>query len=165
MLCDLCKSNTAAIHIEKHNGENKTQLKVCCECAGIEGLTPENINGESLQKLINGVYSMQNKKTASKCLTCDTDSESFERTGRVGCPDCYTYLSSSINIQSWQKTPHTKHIGKTPFNYEINSDLIDKEVNHLKDLEDKLIICISKEDYEKAAILRDRIEEMKKATP
>jgi len=164
MLCDLCKKNPAAIHIEKHNGENKTQLRVCLECAGVEGLTPENINGESLQKLINGVYSMQNKKTDSKCLTCDTDSETFERTGRVGCPDCYAYLSSSINLKSWQKTPHTKHIGKTPFNYEMNSDLIHKEVDHLKDLEDKLIICISEEDYEKAAILRDRIEEMKKAT-
>ena len=161
MVCDLCKNNPAAIHIEKHNGEKKTQLKVCCECAGIEGLTPENINGESLQKLINGVYSLQNQK-AAKCLTCDTDSEAFERSGKVGCPDCYTYLSNVIDIQSWQKTPHCKHIGKTPFNYNMSAGLIEQSTENISELEQKLVICISEEDYEKAAILRDRIEEMKK---
>ena len=163
MVCDLCKNNPAAIHIEKHNGEKKTQLKVCCECAGIEGLTPENINGESLQKLINGVYSLQNQKV-SKCLTCDTDSEMFERTGRVGCPDCYTYLSNVIDIKSWQKTPHCKHIGKTPYNYSMSAGLIERNVEDITDLEQRLVICISEEEYEKAAILRDRIEEMKKVT-
>ena len=162
MLCDLCKKNPAAIHIEKHNGEKKTQLKVCCECAGIEGLTPENLNGESLQKLINGIYSMHNQN-ASKCLTCDTDSETFERTGKVGCPDCYTYLSQNINIQSWQKTPHCKHIGKTPYNYTIKPSVIENDEEAIDVLEQKLVFCISEEDYEKAAILRDRIEEMKKA--
>jgi len=163
MLCDLCKSNPAAIHIEKHNGENRTQLKVCLDCAGIEKLTPENLNGESLQKLINGIYSMQSTQTSAKCLTCNTDSETFERSGKVGCPDCYTYLTENIDINSWQKTPHCKHIGKTPYNYSMNAEIIDNKVEDLKELEDKLVICISEEDYEKAAILRDRIEEMKKA--
>ena len=162
MLCDLCKNNPAAIHIEKHNGKKKTQLKVCCECAGIEGLTPENINGESLQKLINGVYSLQDQK-ASKCLTCDTDSEMFERTGKVGCPDCYIYLSNNIDIKSWQKTPHCKYIGKTPYNYNMATSHIESNVEDITELEQKLVICISEEDYEKAAVLRDRIEEMKKS--
>lgn len=163
MLCDLCKSNPAAIHIEKHNGENRTQLKVCLDCAGIEKLSPENLNGESLQKLINGIYAMQSQQTSSKCLTCGVDSDSFERNGKVGCPDCYTYLSENINLSSWQKTPHIKHIGKTPYNYPMKTDMIDHKVEDLKELEEKLVICISEEDYEKAAILRDRIEEMKKA--
>lgn len=164
MLCDLCKLKPAEIHVEKHNGQKSTHIEVCMDCAGIENLSPDNLNGETLQKLINGIESIQNPQTSSKCLTCGTDSVSFERSRKLGCPDCYTYLTENININSWQKVPHCKYIGRTPYKYPMKLDPVNDKTADLEELEKKLLICINEENYEKAATLRDHIKEMKKAT-
>ena len=165
MICDLCNKNKAVIHIEKHAGSNRTQLKVCCECAGLEGLSPENLNGESLQKLISGINLMQKAGQDIVCENCGMDAETFSNGGKLGCSACYTHLKSVIDMSSWQKTTHYKHIGKTPYSFDVTPDHLDEKFEDIQSLEDKLVISISQENYEEAAVLRDRIEEMKKATP
>ena len=163
MLCDLCKVNNAVIHIEKHSGENHTQLRVCCECAGIEGLSPENLSGEALQKLITGVTRMQEAKHERICSHCGTDTETFKNTCKAGCSQCYNDLGSSIDLREWQRSTHLKHIGKTPYGFKVEPQGINRNTENIDDLEEKLVICISEEDYEKAAELRDRINEIKKS--
>jgi protein arginine kinase activator len=163
MVCDLCKTNNAVIHIEKHSGDNHTQLRVCCECAGLEGLTPENLNGESLQKLISGLNQLQQDTKEILCLECGMDAASFQSSGKLGCSSCYVHLKSVIDMSIWQKSSHYKHLGKTPYKFDAPvTEAIDM-VDDLEILEEKLVISISEENYEEAAILRDRIEEMKKA--
>ena len=162
MICDLCKVNSAVIHIEKHSGDSHTQLIVCCECAGLEGLSPENLSGEALQKLISGVNLIQKNNRETVCPGCGMDTDTFKNSGKLGCGKCYDSLRSSIDFSEWQKSAHFKHVGRTPFNFEVIPEEIEVNTEDLQTLEDKLVICISEEKYEEAALLRDRIEEMKK---
>lgn len=165
MVCDLCKKNNAVIHIEKHSGENHSQMRICCECAGLEGLTPENLTGETLQKLISGINLFQQGSSETVCLDCGMTADSFRESGRLGCSSCFVYLKSVLDLTMWQKTPHFKHVGKTPFKFQAQAieGKVVMPVEDLEMLEAKLFVCISEERFEDAAILRDRIVEVKKA--
>jgi protein arginine kinase activator len=158
MICDICGLNNAVIHIEKHAGEEHSQFKVCCKCAGIEGLSPENLKEETLQKLISDLAAIHRPAKLAKCSFCGTDSLGFEKTTRVGCGRCYEDLAGSMRLARWQGSGIMKHVGRTPYRFTLAKDSFDESVNNLHKLEDDLQKCISNEQYERAAELRDRIE-------
>jgi len=163
MICDLCKRNNAVIHIEKQAGDNRSQMRICCDCAGLDGMSPENLSSESINKLISDltIGGVADKDKAQKvCSQCSCTLEDLQRTDKVGCSACYDSLLSTLLMPKWQKPPHYKHIGKTPYSLKpLREDKIFIETpNQLKLLKDQLTISISQEDYEEAARLRDEIE-------
>lgn len=163
MICDICKKKNAVIHIEKHASNNHTQLNICADCAGIESFSPDKIKGEDLNRIINELAAYQKSVDQASCEDCGTTSEEFQKTAKVGCAKCYTNLSKAVNLRAWQVAKSMKHIGRTPFNLFVKPADFAENVEDLQIIEEKLEKSISSENYEEAAILRDRIMELKKA--
>ena len=163
MICDICKKNEAVIHIEKHAANNHSQLNICADCAGIESFSPEKIKGEDLNRIITEMAAYQKSIDRASCEDCGTTSEEFHKTGKVGCAKCYTNMHEALNLRAWQIAKSIKHIGRTPYNLLIKPADFADDVEDLQIIEEKLEKSISSENFEEAAILRDKIMELKKA--
>ena len=104
---------------------------------------------------------------AVKCGTCGWDTERFRKTGRLGCPDCYLVFSEALAGVLGNMHRGYTHLGKVPQNHETNhqtEDVIEKVALRKKiaDCQQELEMRIRNEEYEEAAVLRDRIIELKK---
>lgn len=159
MICDLCKANDAVIHIEKHFGDTHKKLNLCQACAGLNNLTPDNMNPETIQELISNISNLQESYPETACSECGLDSAAFMQSQILGCSRCYEELKEVIDLQNWHKQVVLKHIGKIPPNFQLIP------ANQLKvtaSLESKLQEAISNEEFEKAAQIRDQIKSTKK---
>ena len=81
----------------------------------------------------------------------------FKKTGRLGCPDCYDHFTEGVEglLKSMHKG--TRHVGKAPAVWQQTKVYVDR----LHSLQSKLDKAVAKEDYEKAAQLRDEISRVK----
>jgi protein arginine kinase activator len=77
----------------------------------------------------------------------------FKKTGRFGCPECYTAFEPQLVPLLRQIHGSTQHEGKTPKQLGPKA-VIRKE---LMDLKEELSRAIRDERYEEAAEIRDRI--------
>lgn len=90
------------------------------------------------------------------CPNCGIDFEYFRKNGRLGCDRCYEYFNKDL-IPLIQKIHNSvTHVGKSP---SMEADESNK-ILHLSKLRSSLAEAIENEDYEKAAILRDKIKEI-----
>ena len=154
MLCEKCKQREATTHyVETING-NKKEMHLCSECAREEGL--DNIGiGFSFPSLFSSLFGedhfapLQEEK---RCPSCNTTLSEFSRTGKVGCPDCYSAFETEFRPMLLKMQKGDRHKGSRPGS-EPESD------NFLDSLKAELKEAIEKEDFERAAILRDKIKE------
>lgn len=91
------------------------------------------------------------------CPSCHMSLYQFSKSGKLGCPHCYEafrpYLSDVLKSIHGNDT-HTGKISK-------NADKKIKIKRELEKLERELKLSIEKQDFENAAILRDKINDIK----
>ena len=157
--CMICKEKDATVHFaEITNGQIK-KMHLCDECATQKGIGV-NISF-SVADLIAGLSPESHfSDDAQKCPACGMEIQEFKNSGRLGCSQCYEAFSKVLNhiIESVHK--NTVHTGKMPPNVEIRED----EQNRLERIhafQTQLQQALEKEDYEKAAELRDKIKTLK----
>ncbi|NQZ57344.1 MAG: hypothetical protein HRT88_07720, partial [Lentisphaeraceae bacterium] len=138
MICDLCNTNKAVIHIEKHAADSRSQMKLCSACAGIEGLTPDQLNSENLNKILSDLNLGLEQGENSSCENCGCTLSELHRTNKTGCSKCYDELISNLLLPKWQKPPYFKHIGKTPYSVSSFKPLspIERTKTRLSELQD-----------------------------
>ncbi|MEG1441570.1 MAG: UvrB/UvrC motif-containing protein, partial [Oscillospiraceae bacterium] len=93
----------------------------------------------------------------SVCPTCHMRVESFLEKGKLGCSDCYTAFRGRLLTPLRQIHGTCEHVGKVP-NRLKGTLKIDKQ---LANLESDLNSAVMKQDFEKAAVIRDAIKELK----
>ncbi len=166
MLCQICKKNKATITIVKVIELNKTELHVCSECAhyllgnsiSSFSFSQYNIN-EILDNLLSAfaqydkVDNIVSKKNIMTCPKCNMTYNEFVQSGRLGCGNCYEYFRKQLNPLLGRLHGHSQHIGKVPL--AIKERFV--RLKRLKEIKDELQRAILKEEYEKAAQLRDMI--------
>lgn len=152
--------------IVKVVGLNKTELKVCNECANyLLGLTissisfsQHNINEilisllSSFEKYAQDENVKENKKEMN-CPRCRMTYIEFIQTGRLGCSQCYETFMKNINPILGRLHENSQHTGKVPLKMKVYFDRLRK----IKDFKNELQQAIIREEYESAAILRDKI--------
>jgi len=87
------------------------------------------------------------------CPHCDTGLSDVRATGRLGCPHCYEAFGEELDYFFTQAQHGNQHVGKQQPTNTRNTELAELE-NHLQE-------AIKKEDYEMAAVLRDKIKQYK----
>ena len=92
--------------------------------------------------------------TERKCPTCGMTESELRRTGRVGCPDCYSTFADILNPYVQKIHGATRHIGTAPAAPE------QPKADPVADLKAQLKAAVESEDYERAASLRDEIRRM-----
>jgi len=182
MLCEKCKIREANIqYTEVVNGVKK-EHHFCAQCAKEMdfGVYAAIFDGEfPLGKLLSGLLGIEDtekgpdKLSQIACPTCGTSYSEFVKDSRFGCADCYSVFGPLMEDSIKQLQGSLMHTGKTPvyqrmdqldqsqYPDEAGSD-ISSHKDELFELDAKLKEALRFEDYETAAVCRDRIKELKK---
>lgn len=160
MLCQVCEKNNATIHFTKIINGHIEERHLCEECA------KENNEFDfelpfSFQKLFTGLITpmgeeKQDVKNVS-CPKCGLSYKKFMEVGKFGCDKCYKTFRNDVKSLLKGIHGHSEHKGKISKDYR---DIISqkKEIDSLKA---QLAESIDKEDFERAAFLRDEIKRLK----
>ena len=180
MLCDICNKHEATIHIQEIINSKKKAMHLCSECAvdksqndpsfdfGGFNLAEMLYNISESQGGIPGLSPISENKTLDesketedlKCGNCQWTLKTLRRTGRVGCPECYNVFRAVIENALENMHRGKLHVGKKPGSK--NTDKSSNFMLKLMKLQKELDELVQREEYEKAAELRDKINSLKK---
>lgn len=85
--------------------------------------------------------------------------EDFRKTGKLGCTNCYKLFKENLAPILRRLHGNAEHTGKVPA--KISGCI--KNSNEIEKLKNELTDAIDREEYEKAAQLRDRIRGLESA--
>lgn len=172
MFCERCKKNEATIHLSEIMKDVKSEVHLCELCARDVGLNTKISNftltlPEMLTFLnIEEVNDFQGKE---RCPTCGCDFLEFKRNGKLGCSDCYTYLGEHLEPALASFHGDARHCGKYPLysgprQNETKTPVNHPQIDEVARLQAELKEAVDLENYEEAAVIRDRIIELSGAT-
>ncbi len=163
MFCQNCESNKATNHIHTVVNGVVTDMYLCSECA-------KSINKSFQSDDMFGLLSSFLKSTVeptAKKITCECCGCSFgdiSKTGKVGCGNCYKTFIKQLEPALVRLHGRTNHLGKRNANMNNAESKINTEKNddlgEVEKLKRELKTAIEKEEYEKAAVLRDEIKKI-----
>lgn len=173
MKCDICKKEEATIHIQEVINNNIKSIHLCENCAKEYGIKSSLMElGFTLIDFLNSAESNKYKSSKFKsgsynskyfdsnepvCSNCGLTLSLFMETGKFGCGNCYNEFKEFIKPLLRQIHGAAIHKGRIPEKYKERYEINRK----ITDMTRKLKIAIKKEDYKKAALLRDEINKLK----
>jgi len=162
MLCDICHKNGATVHLTEIIDNQITELHLCEVCARTKGTQIEQHFG--LADLLAGLADLGQQfessgKEQSKCSNCGLTYQDFRRIGRLGCSECYSAFSESLEVLLKRIHGSTQHLGQAPIRSAQQTivQLPKKKESGIEVLRVKLQQAIAAEEFEQAAKLRDKI--------
>lgn len=164
MYCEECKQRPATVHLTQIVNGQKKEIHLCEECAAKKGLFMFDIGKKFsipnlLGSLFGNTYDMQGGKSQSQitsCPNCGMRFADIRQTGRLGCAECYTAFEQELEPTLRRVHGNSQHIGKIPARG--GKDVLFKK--NLQDLKNMLQKAVAREEYEKAAEIRDKIKEL-----
>ena len=157
MKCERCNKNEATVFYREIINGHETKLNLCHACAREK----EEESGLSFKGLFSNslfsVPSAREVKEEKKCPLCAMTERDIRKAGKVGCPECYKAFAAFLAPTLRRLHGGSVHRGRKPAR--LTEEV--KEENELSRLEGELKECIIREDYEKAAVLRDTIRSLK----
>lgn len=159
LLCDKCHENVATVVLTQLVGGQYVKLYLCEKCSNeTEGLMKEDYDSfqHFLSNLIN-VKSTNYKNDTLKCEVCGMTLDSFRKTSKVGCSNCYKTFNAYFIPLIKRIHSHIEHTGKRPEKRVEELQTIQK----IEQLQNELKKAVIREEYELAAKLRDEIKLLK----
>ena len=176
MLCDNCKRNEATIIIKEiHNGKAES-INLCAECARLKEQQGElgslgfNLAevlfdlGKLTKALKPGAKTPEvevpSEVAQAVCPHCGWSAEKIrENEGLLGCPECYRTFAPLVEGAVARIQRGLVHLGKRPSGVGTGGAVamrleVERLQRELKEL-------IKREEYEAAAVTRDRIAALK----
>jgi protein arginine kinase activator len=162
MLCDNCAKNEAEVHLTQIVDNEMTTVHLCPSCAAAKGLdsgaVPKNLPlTDFLAQMGQGATAEEEATVAGPCSYCHTTTDDFRRTGRLGCPHCYSIYETQLRAILRRIHGSTQHLGKV---YVPPASETADRTQRLTVLKRKLQRAVESEDFERAALLRDEIKEI-----
>lgn len=163
MRCQICKKNEATIHLTEITDGVRTEMHLCELCAQEQDIAVKS--QIPLNELLSNLLAAQpadeellgdsDKKLS--CPHCGTTLEQFRREGVLGCPNDYEVFEKLLlPLIEKAHDGKTTHCGKIPS--KIPTDT--KKKVELATLRQQLEAAVQSEDYELAAKLRDKINQL-----
>lgn len=158
MLCDRCNKREASIHITKYIDNEKSEIYLCEQCAKETGHINDS-NGFSFKNLVAGILNPEveglkkSPKKVLKCDNCGLTYEEFRREGKVGCKECYNTFEDKLSPLIKRIQGSNTHVGKIP----KDKDRYLRVKRDIKRLKEEMEKVIEKENFERAAEIRDEI--------
>ncbi|KXO16882.1 hypothetical protein LV469_03525 [Peptoniphilus sp. GNH] len=158
MLCDRCKKNQANIYYTKFTDGKMEGVRLCFSCAkevmGSDISMSEEIK-KQIEDMLKPVAEIENPEIKDKiCPTCGRRLSEILKSGRLGCKDCYENFSDDLIKFLDSVGGFSIHKGHAPENYKGKTEAYRKEM----EVRERLEMAISLEDYEQAAIYRDKLK-------
>ncbi len=179
MLCEKCRIREATVrYMEIINGV-KTEHSLCTQCAAEMNFGPYTaiLDGDfNLGKLLSGLMGLpaasgqEESLTEVVCPNCGTTYQQFVNESRFGCADCYHVFDMLIGEKIKKLQDSSSHTGKQPKMRPLpagepavmdDGSLEFSREEQIRQTERALKEAIRTENYEEAAILRDRLRSMR----
>lgn len=170
MFCEKCNQNEAAVHFRQNINGEINEIHLCPQCAaelgydsifsGFESMSPFAGLDIGVQNFLGSLFSQElparKAPESRKCSFCNTTFEEFAQSAMAGCANCYQEFSGDMLPYIQRIHGKTRHVGKIPTT--AGKELmLKRELNELKkQLEESVAV----QEYEKAALLRDKIKEI-----
>ncbi len=160
MLCESCGENEAKFHYTKIINGRVEEKHLCQECASSSYDFDFN-NPFSMGKLFTGLIDtkQEDKKDGieKKCENCGLTYSKFKQEGKFGCSYCYETFRDKLDPLIKGLHGHNINRGKIPKS--------SNEKIYLKREEDSLKIklenAVKMEEFEEAAIIRDKLKALR----
>lgn len=155
MQCDNCGQNEAIIHLTHIEDNQVTTKHLCEECAAEKGLQPSgDAENFPLTDFLAQVGKATGESALGSCVFCGLRFEEFKKAGRLGCSQCYVSFESNLRGLLRRLHGGTQHVGKV---YLPPNPSQAQTLERLAGLRRKLSKAVEREDFERAAEIRDLI--------
>lgn len=159
MLCQHCQKHTANVHFTQVVNGKKIEMYLCDDCAREKGKlglgSPFSINDffSGFIGFADASPYVTSVPQQEVCKKCGMSYEEFQRSGKLGCSNCYELFGGKLEPLLKRLHGSVEHHGKLPNRI---SDTLKASIE-IEDLKKQLTEAIHKEQYEKAAEIRDMI--------
>ncbi len=155
MICQNCNKNEANMHLKRIINGRAAEVHLCSDCARSLGYGEAfsgfgigfgDLLGEILSKTESGSASL-------RCSFCGKSFEEIANDGKMGCAECYSVFYDKLLPSLNRIHGKAYYAGTRPQN---NSN---SKVERLNELKEALNIAVNEQNFELAAMLRDKIKE------
>lgn len=167
MLCQNCHERESTVHITKIVNGQAGKMYLCSECAQkVQGLSLSLYPG-TVSDFLQALFGVNSKEGTAqtlgilqqeKCPGCGKTFEKIQKTGRMGCSQCYEIFEPQMEMLLRRIHGGGTHVGKIP----VRSGAVVRTEKEKIKLKGKLQELILKEEFEEAAKVRDKIRELEK---
>lgn len=153
MLCQECGEREATFHFKESIDGETREFWLCEICAQKKGLL-EDFFEFSLPGLLAGLGEIEVEEE-KRCPGCGHLFQEIKEKGKFGCSKCYETFKGKVVPLLEKIHGKTLHRGKVPGGRKKV-----EEKREIQKLREELEEAVAREEYEKAAKLRDRIKEL-----
>lgn len=159
MLCEDCMKNQATVMITVTAGGEMTTRHLCQDCMKKMEASFTQGDVQSFLSSLLALLSAQPKAPQLTCSGCGLTYEEFQRTGKLGCAQCYQDFAKELRPLLARIHGRSQHAGRVPSGQEktLEAELC------LEELRQQMAEAISTENFEEAAKLRDEIRALSEA--
>jgi len=156
VLCDNCGKEPAKIHYKEIKDNQTTEFHLCEKCASEKGIqVPPEKPPFSIPNIMTEMVE-EVGADMTRCDQCGLTYKEFRDSGRLGCSACYGAFKEQLKPLLRRIHGSNVHIGKSPH---MSQGVFEKR-REIENLKAELGRAIEREDFEKAAEVRDRIKEL-----
>jgi len=164
VICQICKKNPANIIFTIIINNKKKDINICKKCAEEKGFS--NPLGEFPSLLGGIIFGMAEEKIKEimddeilqkdiTCEECGLRYAEFKTSGLLGCQFCYEAFKDDLKVILRRIHGNNRH-------FALKKEGILPEEKEISELRRELEKAIEKEEFEKAAQIRDKIKYIKK---
>lgn len=162
MICENCGENEARVHYTAWENNQPRELHVCQECAVEKGIVAVSNDATkfSIQEpviALIGDTALGSRIGRIECSACGLLYSTFRETGRLGCAGCYESFAEPLQPLLRRIHGNLSHVGRAP---ERSMDT-DQRREELRAVQVEMESAIHRENFERAAELRDRIRRLR----
>ena len=151
MKCDICGIRESVMFIQEVTPTSTRALHLCAECAAEKKISAA---GGKFEMPLGKIFPM--RPEARLCRVCGLSLADLRKYRKAGCPNCYKDFATEITAILAGSKKGISYTGSLPKRISgFRSKLEDRAV-----LENSLSESVAREDYEKAAVYRDRLREL-----
>lgn len=163
MLCQNCGKYDATTHVKRIINGETAEAHLCTDCAHALGYTDVFGGfGNTFSDLLGSFFGEPAKSALStrtvRCEKCGNTFNDIVNSGKLGCADCYRTFYDKLLPSLQRIHGKTRHEGKVPNIHQAENTT---PQDSLIRLETELKEAIENQNFEKAAELRDKINEIK----
>lgn len=170
MLCQNCSKREATTHIKRVVNGEATEAHLCQECAAKLGYDNFFDNFSlNLPDIFSSFFGDSARALAGsrtdRCEKCGCSFDDIVKTGMVGCADCYDKFFDKLMPSIQRIHGRTRHVGSVPAEQTNETAPTEKKEETVEEkiasLEAEMQKAIEAQNFEQAAVLRDKIKELK----
>lgn len=162
MMCEECGIRPAKFHLMTITNDERTERSLCSVCMAkyqkqLPGIDFSNLAGILNNILEGGIGRNKDPEDetigALTCEQCGMTYAEFQKSGMLGCANCYKTFKTPLDALLQRVHGNTQHAGRIPGSVRSGVS-IRMNIDRLKQ---RLQKAIAEEEYEQAAKLRDSI--------